>query len=60
LLRLRGAAVWQFRCRGGRLAIEDSLSVDGEGRPHAGVQLVISGESPPDGISIAWIFRRAG
>jgi hypothetical protein len=52
--------VWQFRCRGGRLAIEDSLSVDGEGRPHAGLQLIISGESPADGVSIAWIFRRAG
>jgi uncharacterized heparinase superfamily protein len=59
LLRVRGAAVWQFRCRGGRLAIEDSLWVDGEGRHHASLQLVISGESPPDGLSIAWIFRRA-
>ena len=28
-------AVWQFRCRGGRLAIEDSLWIDGEARPHA-------------------------
>ena len=60
LLRMRGAAVWQFRCRGGALSIEDSLWLDGEGRPHAGVQLVIAGESPPDGASIAWILRRAG
>jgi uncharacterized heparinase superfamily protein len=59
LLRVRGATVWQFRCRGGALSIEDSLWLDGEARPHAGLQLVIAGESPPDGHTIAWIFRRA-
>jgi uncharacterized heparinase superfamily protein len=58
LLRIRGGTVWQFRCRGGRLGIEDSLWIDGEARPHASVQLVITGESPPDGTSIGWIFRR--
>jgi uncharacterized heparinase superfamily protein len=60
LLRIRGAAVWQFRCRGGALSIEDSLWLDGDARPHASLQLVISGESPADGHTIAWIFRRAG
>jgi uncharacterized heparinase superfamily protein len=60
LLRIRRGPVWQFRCRGGRLAIEDSLWVDGEAHPHASLQLVISGESPPDGAVIAWLFRRAG
>ncbi|HEX4738264.1 MAG TPA: heparinase II/III family protein [Allosphingosinicella sp.] len=58
LLRVRGAAVWQFRCRGGKLSIEDSLWVDGEARPHETQQLIISGESPPDGTAIAWMFRR--
>lgn len=58
LLRVRGAAVWQFRCRGGKLSIEDSLWIDGEARPHETQQLVISGESPPDGTAIAWMFRR--
>lgn len=60
LLRMRGAAVWQFRCRGGALSIEDSLWVDGAARPHQSLQLVIAGESPPDGTTIAWILRRAG
>lgn len=60
LLRIRGAAVWQFRCRGGRLSIEDSLWVDGEAAPHAGLQLAVTGESPPDGTAIAWTFHRAG
>ena len=58
LLRIRGSTVWQFRCRGGRLAIEDSIWIDGEARPHPSLQLVIAGDSPPDGMTIAWIFRR--
>jgi len=59
LLRLRGGAVWQFRCRGGRLSVEDSLWIDGEARAHATLQLVIAGESPPDGMTISWELVRA-
>lgn len=60
LLRVRGATVWQFRCRGGRLTIEESLWVDGDGMPHATAQLVVVGETPPAGMTIGWVFRRAG
>ena len=60
LLRIKGRTVWQFRCRGGRLAIEDSLWVDGEAALRETSQLVVGGESPADGTAIAWIFRRAG
>ncbi|HYD12841.1 MAG TPA: heparinase II/III family protein [Allosphingosinicella sp.] len=60
LLRLRGGAVWQFRCRGGQLAAEDSLWIDGEARPHASLQLVITGETPSDGMTISWELKRAG
>jgi uncharacterized heparinase superfamily protein len=60
LLRARGAGVWQFRCRGGRLSIEDSLWIDGDARPHESQQLVISGDSPPAGTTISWSFKRAG
>ena len=60
LLRVRGRTVWQFRCRGGRLAIEDSLWVDGDAGLRETSQLVVAGESPADGTAIAWIFRRAG
>ena len=59
LLRVRGANAWQFRCRGGSLAIEDSLWIDGTGRPRGSSQLVISGETPPDGMAISWLFQRA-
>jgi uncharacterized heparinase superfamily protein len=59
LLRIRGATVWQFRCRGGRLAIEDSIWIDGEAKAHASLQLVIAGDMPSEGTSLAWSFKRA-
>jgi uncharacterized heparinase superfamily protein len=60
LLRVRGGSVWQFRCRGGQLSVEDSLWVDGEARPNESLQLVVAGETPPDGITVSWGFKRAG
>jgi uncharacterized heparinase superfamily protein len=59
LLRLKGGAVWQFRCRGGQLSVEDSLWVDGEARPHATLQLVVAGETPAEGMTISWELKRA-
>lgn len=60
LLRIERGALWQFRCRGGTLTIEESLWVDGEARPHNTLQLVVSGEAPPGGASVGWVLRRAG
>jgi uncharacterized heparinase superfamily protein len=59
LLRIRGGPVWQFRCRGGMLSTEDSLWIDGAARPHATLQLVIAGETPPEGMTISWEMKRA-
>ena len=64
LLRLPGqgtasGALWQFRCRGGTLTIEDSLWIDGEGRPIATQQLVVSGEAPAGGANVSWALKRA-
>lgn len=59
LLRVPGGHTWHFECRGGSLDIEDSLWIDGSGRPRGTAQLVISGETPPDGIAIHWLFQRA-
>jgi uncharacterized heparinase superfamily protein len=59
LLRVRGGNPWQFRCRGGTLDIEDSLWIDGIGRPRGTSQLVISGEAPLEGLAISWLFQRA-
>jgi uncharacterized heparinase superfamily protein len=60
LLRISEGALWQFRCHGGALQIDESVWVDGNGRPHNTKQLVVTGDTPPGGASISWAFRRAG
>jgi uncharacterized heparinase superfamily protein len=59
ILRSRGAPPWNFRCRGGNLATEESLWIDGRGQPHSTTQLVIVGEVSALGGDIGWTFRRA-
>lgn len=59
LLRIRGGAVWQFRCRGGQLMVEDSLWIDGHTRPQPTLMLAIAGETPADGMTISWEMKRA-
>jgi uncharacterized heparinase superfamily protein len=59
ILRSRGAPAWNFRCRGGNLATEESLWIDGRGRPHRTSQLVIVGEVSALGGEIGWTFRRS-
>jgi uncharacterized heparinase superfamily protein len=59
ILRSRGAPPWNFRCRGGNLAVEESLWIDGRGRPHSTTQLVIVGEVSALGGEIGWQLRRS-
>ena len=59
VLRVPGGAMWQFRTRGGSLAIDESLWIDGEGRPIATQQLVISGATEPGGTNVGWVMKRA-
>ena len=58
ILRSKGAPPWNFRCRGGNLAVEESLWIDGRGRPHRVAQLAIVGEVSALGGEIGWQFRR--
>lgn len=59
LLQLLSGAVWQFKARGGRLALDDSLWIDPDGRPARTHQLVVSGETTAAGGSVNWSFKRA-
>ena len=59
ILRSKGAPPWNFRCRGGNLALEESLWIDGRSQPHRTMQLVIVGEVSAMGGEIGWQFRRA-
>ena len=60
LLRLEGGTLWQFRCRGATLAIEDSVWVGPGGGLQRTQQLVASGETPAGGTSLSWVIKRAG
>ena len=60
LLRVGGGPLWQFRTSEGGLDIEQSLWVDGEGRPHPTEQLIVTGVAPAGGASIGWIFKHIG
>lgn len=60
LLRIDRGPLWQFRCRGGALTIDDSIWIDGAGKLHATLQLVVTGEAPPGGASVGWVLKRAG
>jgi uncharacterized heparinase superfamily protein len=59
ILRLPGGGLWQFRCRGGAVGIEESLWIDGEGRPVATQQIVVTGEAAAGGASVSWVLKRA-
>lgn len=60
LLRLPNGALWQFRVGAGEISVEDSLWVDGEGRPHPTQQLVVNGAADAAGTSIGWLLKKSG
>lgn len=60
VLRLSDGTSWTFTAAQGALAVEDSLWVDENGRPHPSQQLVIAAEAPKGGITIGWLLRFLG
>jgi uncharacterized heparinase superfamily protein len=60
LLRIDKGPLWQFRCRGGAVSIDDSIWVDADGVPQNSRQIVVQAEAPPGGASISWLLKRAG
>lgn len=60
LLRIDRGPLWQFRCRGAKLSIEESVWINAEGLPLATQQLVIAAEAPPGGANVSWVLKRAG
>ncbi|NNC48580.1 MAG: heparinase [Sphingomonas sp.] len=59
ILRSDTAPPWNFRCRGARLRIEQSLHVSARGEPLQTQQLVVTGETQRDGADVSWTFRRS-
>jgi uncharacterized heparinase superfamily protein len=59
-LALPDGSYWQFLSVGGEVGIDESLWVDGEGRPHAVHQLVIEGMESRGGGSFSWLLKKLG
>ena len=66
-LLLADGRLWQFRLRGDAansrdvaLTSEDSLWVDGDGRPHPTEQLVIEGMTSRGGGQFSWLLKKMG
>lgn len=59
-LLLPDGSLWQFVSGEPDLQIEESLWVDGNGRPHPVQQLVIQGLASRGGGTFAWLLKRMG
>ncbi|WFL78546.1 heparinase II/III family protein [Altererythrobacter arenosus] len=63
-LLLPNGSLWQFRMGGddgtARVALEESLWVDGEGRPHPIQQVVIQGMAQRSGGQFSWLLKKMG
>ena len=63
-LVLPDGGLWQFRLggndAGAGVEIEDSMWVDGDGRPHAIEQLVIQGMASRGGGQFSWLLKKMG
>jgi uncharacterized heparinase superfamily protein len=59
-LALPDGSYWQFRAAGGEVSVEDSIWVDGQGRPVPIQQLVVSGLVSRGGGNFAWLLKKMG
>ncbi|TCM37640.1 heparinase II/III family protein [Novosphingobium sp. ST904] len=59
-LALPDGSYWQFRSAAGEVTVEDSLWVDGQGRPQATQQLVIQGMVSRGGGNFGWLLKKMG
>ena len=59
-LALRDGGYWQFLAPRCEVTIEESLWVDGDGRPHPVQQLVIEGMESRGGGSFSWLLKQMG
>jgi uncharacterized heparinase superfamily protein len=59
-LALPDGSYWQFLSVGGEVVIDESLWVDGEGRPQPVQQLVIEGMESRGGGSFSWLLKKLG
>ena len=59
-MALPDGSYWQFRSATGEVSLEDSLWVDGQGRPQATQQIVIQGLVSRGGGNFGWLLKKMG
>lgn len=59
-LALADGSYWQFVAAEHDVVVDESIWVDGAGRPHPVQQLVMQGHAPPDGSRFSWLLRKIG
>jgi uncharacterized heparinase superfamily protein len=60
-IALPDGSYWQFRAgEGGEVSVEDSIWVDGQGRPVPIQQVVVQGMVSRGGGNFAWLFKKMG
>lgn len=59
-IALPDGSYWQFRATGCDISIEDSLWVDGHGKPTATQQLVLQGFTSLGGGTFSWLLKKMG
>jgi len=63
-MALPDGTYWQFRLgnssAGGELAVEESMWVDGQGKPHPIQQLVLQGLTSRSGGNFSWLLKKMG
>ena len=59
-LALPDGSYWQFRAANCEITLEDSLWVDGQGRPVAAQQLVLQGLVSRGGGNFSWLLKKMG
>lgn len=59
-LSLPDGSLWQFVSSGEEIALEESMWVDGNGRPHPVQQLAIQGLALRSGGTFGWLLKKMG
>ena len=60
LLRLADGNLWQFRVTDGTVALEESVWVGGDARPHETMQMVVEGAAERGGAATGWLLKHMG
>ncbi len=60
IMRTDDGSNWSFAVTAGKIAVDDSIWVDEQGRPNPTRQLIIEMQAPKGGISIGWQLKFIG